>query len=393
LSIALALLLVGGCSPGGKELRMYPLAYQKMDPAAMQAIFEQRSIITMTLAQPPQGTSALDALSRNEADLSVVDNSTAFVPGIRAVLPLYKSVLHLLARKDFLAPDPDSPLRGAKIYVANESRAGHMFLKLAAQRQGLSDDDYTLVYALGPGEADLLIYFGPINPQQPAWYHPDYQLLSLDYKLGRGSEFFHEGIDYLLPQMEPMVIPPHTYDIPGNEKAIQTLSVDALLVTRKDVPEQLIYELAKTLIEQKPRFVAIAPSLFRDIREDFDPLDLNFPLHKGARRYLARDEPGLVERYAETINMLVYLAFLILTGLIGFSRWRLQRKKDRIDTFYTRVLAVAERADGEDHTLLGQELDALEREAFESLIAEKLAADESFRIFTELLARTRDKLG
>ena len=154
----------------------------------------------------------------------------------------------------------------------------------------------------------------------------------------------------------------------------------------------MIYELAKTLIEQKPRFVAIAPNLFRDIREDFDPLDLNFPLHVGVRRYLARDEPGLLERYAETINMLVYLAFLILTSLIGFSRWRSHRKKDRIDTFYTRVLAIAERSAVEDHALLGRELDALEREAFESLIAEKLAADESFRIFTEILASTRGKL-
>lgn len=371
---------------------MYPLAYQQMDPAAMQAIFKQRSIITMTRAQPPPGTAALDALTRNETDLSVVDNSTPFEPGIRAVLPLYKSVLHILARKDFLPPDPDSPLRGAKIYIANESRAGHTFLELVAQRQGLSDGDYTLVSALGPGQADIFIYFGPINPQQASWYHPDYQLVSLDSNLGRGNEFFHEGIDYVLPQMDPMIIPARTYDIPGNEGAIRTLSVDTLLVTRKNVPEQLVYELAKTLIEQKPRFVAIAPNLFRNIREDFDPLDLNFPLHVGVRRYLARDHPGLLERYAETISMLVYLTFLVLTGLIGFSRWRSQGKKDRIDTFYTRVLAIAERADGEDHIQLNRELDELEREAFQSLIAEKLAANESFRIFTDILERTRERL-
>jgi hypothetical protein len=37
-------------------------------------------------------------------------------------------------------------------------------------------------------------------------------------------------------------------------------------------------------------------------------------------------------------------------------------------------------------------LDALEKEAFMSLIAEKLAADESFRIFTELMSNTRATL-
>ena len=39
-----------------------------------------------------------------------------------------------------------------------------------------------------------------------------------------------------------------------------------------------------------------------------------------------------------------------------------------------------------------QELDNLEREAFESLVKEKLAANESFRIFTDLMARLRKDL-
>ena len=39
--------------------------------------------------------------------------------------------------------------------------------------------------------------------------------------------------------------------------------------------------------------------------------------------------------------------------------------------------------------MLLDELTALEHEAFQALIQERLAADESFRIFTDLLARTR----
>jgi hypothetical protein len=86
------------------------------------------------------------------------------------------------------------------------------------------------------------------------------------------------------------------------------------------------------------------------------------------------------------------MVFLLLTSLVGLARWRAHRKKDRIDTFYTRVFSIRERANGENREQLQQELDALEREAFESLIAEKLAPDESFRIFTELLANTRATL-
>ncbi len=96
-----------------------------------------------------------------------------------------------------------------------------------------------------------------------------------------------------------------------------------------------------------------------------------------------------MERYAETINLLVYMAFLLITGFIAFGRWRNHQKKDRIDVFYQRVFEIRDRIGQQSAEQLLAELDALEREAFDSLIREKLLADESFRIFTELLGRLR----
>ena len=122
------------------------------------------------------------------------------------------------------------------------------------------------------------------------------------------------------------------------------------------------------------------------------PQDLSFPLHSGSRRYMERDEPGMLERYAETINMLVYLFFVVLTGGFALARVHSRRKKDRIDEFYSRVMAIRMRAMNEPHGPLLFELQQLELEAFGSLIAEKLAADESFRIFIELLTRAIDEL-
>ena len=63
-----------------------------------------------------------------------------------------------------------------------------------------------------------------------------------------------------------------------------------------------------------------------------------------------------------------------------------------LDTFYERVLAIRERAASEPVDALLEELGALEKEAFGLLIAERLAADESFRIFTELLGQVRSEL-
>jgi hypothetical protein len=235
----------------------------------------------------------------------------------------------------------------------------------------------------------LILYFGPINPDNPTWYRPGYELVSLARRLNPDIDLDRDGVGYIIPKMHVAVIPALTYNIPGNEEAIVTVAADTLLVARSSVPVRLIYELTKTLIEQKPRFTAIAPHLFGGINESFDPLELSFPMHAGARFYLNRDEPGLLERYAETINLLVYIVFLLLSAGVAFVRWRIYRKKDRIDTFYVRALGIQEQANGENIEELLVQLKALEQEAFHSLIDEKLSPNESFRIFTDLLLRVR----
>ncbi|KZX57141.1 hypothetical protein A3709_05130 [Halioglobus sp. HI00S01] len=191
--------------------------------------------------------------------------------------------------------------------------------------------------------------------------------------------------------MKPKTIPALTYDLPGNETDIATVAVDTLLIARKDVSEASIYELTRTFLEQKPRFTAIAPHLFAGINESFDPLDLSFPLHRGARAYFERDNPGFIERYAETINMLVYVSFLLISASLAFARWRERTKKDRIDVFYTRIMDIRQDASRSVTERLG-ELDALEQEAFDLLVKERLSANESFRIFTDLLATARSEL-
>ena len=88
----------------------------------------------------------------------------------------------------------------------------------------------------------------------------------------------------------------------------------------------------------------------------------------------------------------MYLVFLLLTGVVALARWRAHMKKDRIDHFYAEVMSVRDRMDSAEPQALLRELDALEREAFDKLIREKLAANESFRIFTDLMERLRRDL-
>ena len=390
--LLLSLIGLAGCDPLAWELRMQVHAQQQFDKDALHAVFVEQSRVTILPLAPEPGQSALEALTAGEVELGLVENSAAFVPGIRAILPVYKSVLHILIREDFEFRDGPHPMQDVSVHIMNQSTAGLDFVDLIMRRQGMGPDDYSRDSVITPGVTDVIIYFGPVNPDDTSWYLPGYRLLSLADELNPERRFYQEGIGYIAPNLQPLVIPPLTYLLPGNQDELHTLAVDTLLVTRRDVSEPAIYELTRTFLQQKPRFVAIAPQLFSGINESFDPLNLNFPLHSGARRYLHRDEPSALERYAETINMLAYVFFLVMTGLFALARWRAQRKKDRIDHFYSRVLDIRARAGGVPVESLLRELQLVEREAFDSLIGEKLAANESFRIFTDLLAEARAEL-
>ena len=391
-ALVASLSFVGGCDFSGTKLRMMVADYGQFAPEQLQAVIEERSNITFELAEVPATRSPLDALVANEADLALVENNIDFVRGVRVILPVYKSVLHIAMRDSYEPIDLERTLKGADFYVANRSAAGASFVKLVTHRDGLEPSDYQVSSEFQPEITDIIIYFGPINPTNTNWFRDEFSLVSLDDKLNPRRKFYEEGIGYNAPGMKPIKIPALTYELPGNEDALLTVSVDALLVTRKDISESAIYKLTKTFIEQKPRLAAIAPHLFSGINESFDPLDLSFPLHPGARSYLQRDDPGFLERYAETINMLVYVTFLLISAFLGFARWRERMKKDRVDVFYERVMEVRDDMKDSSAELRLGALNRIEREAFDSLISEKLAANESFRIFTDLLATTRGEI-
>ncbi|WP_165954188.1 TAXI family TRAP transporter solute-binding subunit [Seongchinamella unica] len=390
--LLLAVFLLSACDPGGSALRIMITDNRQIEPEILQGAIEERSSVRFELAEVPENMGPLQALTENRADLALVENNVPFRPGIRAVLPTFESVLHLAVRKTYFEDNPHRTLENANFYVANRSSAGQTFVELVMQRDGFEPGQYRVTPVFEENDTDFIIYFGPINPGNTAWLREGFAMVSLGASLNPRRKFYEEGIGYNAPGMRPKVIPALTYDLPGNEESLLSVAVDTLLVTRKQVPESTIYELTRTFLVQKPRLTSMAPHLFAGINESFDPLDLNFPLHRGARAYLERDDPGFIERYAETINMLVYVSFLLISAFLAFARWRDHRKKDRVDVFYRRVFEVR---DGMGDASAGKKLemlDDIEREAFESLIREKLSANESFRIFTDLLARTRQEI-
>jgi hypothetical protein len=208
---------------------------------------------------------------------------------------------------------------------------------------------------------------------------------------GKGSAA--EGFCLKYPLAKPFIIPTNIFsDLP--EEPVLTIAIDAVLLTRENVAKQVVFNFVETLLNTKQYLVVdMNNRILSQITEQFDPLKLRFPLHKGAKDYLERNRPTFLERYSESLGFLFSLMVAFIGGITTFARWNRRRKKDRIDTFYQGVMNIETRIRDlkteADCQLTIQELKHLRQNAFEHLIDEKLTADESFRIFITFLNDTK----
>lgn len=374
-------------------LYLHPPDSQQLDFAALSEIIELETGITLR-ADPSDeaGDDPIASILDRSADLAVVENTLPFVDGVRTVLPLYQGVVHFSSNLKFDHQAFIDEGRRPRVEIVDNSYTAGLVADLIAERANYQGSRFLRWREGDPGEPDFQLYVGPINPQNTTWFRDGFTLVPIGAIDVAGAEFYLEGVKYLVPQLKTTRIPALTYSLPGNEQGIDALAVDMLLVARRSVEPSVIYSLVSTVLEEKARFAAVEPALFRWVSSRFENDGLAFPLHRGARRYLERDEPGFLERYAETLNFLVYLVVLLLSGLVALGRWRARRRKDRIDGFYLRALELRRQVGEVESQALLAELDALETEAFDGLVAERLAADDSFRIFTELTNGLRREL-
>jgi len=205
--------------------------------------------------------------------------------------------------------------------------------------------------------------------------------------VGKGSRI--EGISLRFHRLRPYIIPEDTCGEFTNTPKV-TLEVDMVMLARQDLPVVTVNDLIKTILRHKQAFVSIDPVLFTGLKESFDRSGLSYPLHEGSRAYLGREEPGFLERYVELAGVAFSILIALIGGGISFYKWRKQCKKDRVDVFYKGLMDITNKpiACIDDGLKMIRSIKDEQNKAFEMLINEELAANESFRIYMELNQET-----
>jgi hypothetical protein len=197
------------------------------------------------------------------------------------------------------------------------------------------------------------------------------------------------------PNLHVFIIPAGTYGEFTPEPVV-TVAVDKLLVVRSDIPEAVIYDLISEIIRLRPALSAIEPTIFHGIGGDFDASKSTFVMHPGSQSYIERNEPSIYERYSGIAEVGVTILLALLSGTIAATRIYSIRRKNRVDQFYADVIAIrktiSNNSSSEERRAAITEVRILQTRAFDLLINEKLAADESFSIFVTLSNNIIDEL-
>jgi len=386
------LLMLAGCERAPMELRLVlPSSGQDAGIVTdMAAILGENSGLRLRVTDSPTaGEAALDMLLAGEADLALVSNYLPFREGITTVLPVFPSVLHIAYREGRDTSSGYNLLHQAKIFAGTDGSASRLIFRRVADRIGLAEDSYSFVdkaESTGAGPADILILFAPVSPVHRDDL-ADYRLYSLGTPAEVGMGSVVEAAALLNPPLRPFIIPATTYGS-ANAGPVVTVAVDKMLVARSDLDAAIVYDLINEIRRARPALIASRPGLLETTDDSFDIRGSTFVLHAGTQAWLRRDEPSVYERYSGIAEVVVTLFIGLVSASFAAIRILRIRRKNRIDEYYSAALelrnqlAAAATAD-ETETAI-RSLRELQDRAFEQLVSEKLAADDSFRIFITL---------
>ena len=139
------------------------------------------------------------------------------------------------------------------------------------------------------------------------------------------------------------------------------------------------------------------PGIFQQLSADFDVSRSRYIVHPGTQAYLQRSEPSVYERFSGVAEVAVTLLIALASAVFAGVRILRMRRKNRIDRFYAATIdirnSVRDSKDPAEHQLAVTKLRELQDKAFDQLVDEKLAADESFRIFISLSNDVLRQLG
>lgn len=386
-AVTIAGLLLGllGTIPATAVIRLGTLPDEPAPTIAEVLAGELADGEPLTLVAYPSVGELLAALQSGSLDAALLEQPMAPLTGISQISELYPSVLHMLhsgaAKPDTL----DALLTSGSIYAGAPGGAGVRLLSALVRDYGLDAASIEVVLNVLSAEPDVFFIFGGLLAPDALQRLAGFQLWSLGEtdSLMRGS--VAESLMLRYPNLRPFVLPAEIYPTLGREAAL-TVALTTLLVARDDLADSRAFALAELTERARPLISAAYPLAGLPHLQTVQEAGVMLSVHPGAQRYMDRDQPGLLERYAEVLALGFSLIIALGSGSLAWERRRRQTRKDRLDGYFQAVLDARpdELADLDQRRSAYRLIRAIQSEVLELVIAERIEADGALVAFLSL---------
>ena len=212
---------------------------------------------------------------------------------LRAVFSLHAEPFTVVARADSGIATFDD-LKGKRVNVGNPGSGQRSTMEMLMAAKGWSMNDFALVSELKSAEQAQALCDDKIDAMVFTVGHPSGSIQEATTSCAaRLIPVTGPEVDQLLAQNPydvKAVIPGGMY--PGNDQDVETFGVKATLVTRADVPEDVVYEVTRAVFEHLDEFKKLHPSFAALHKQEMVAQALSAPLHPGAANYYK--EAGLM---------------------------------------------------------------------------------------------------
>ncbi|MHB1651295.1 MAG: TAXI family TRAP transporter solute-binding subunit [Desulfitobacteriaceae bacterium] len=258
-------------------------------------------------AQATAGTAQnITLLGKKEAEIAFAQNgvvATAYKgeglfkdhieKDLRTMANLYPNIMHFIVRKDS-GINSIKDFEGKKIVPGSVGSATEINTKEMIGEYGLDYSTKKNVKAdfVGYNEAAELMKNKQADATMVAGGIPTAAIIdmatSFDMKLLSLEPDMIKKITAKYPWYFEYVIPKNSYK--GQTEDVHTVAVANILLVRKDLSDDLVYQLTKALVENRDQLVA-AHEAAKDFKLETALNGLTAPLHPGAEKYFK--EKGL----------------------------------------------------------------------------------------------------
>jgi TRAP transporter TAXI family solute receptor len=290
----------------------------------------------------------LRLLEQGRTDMGVIQADTPASNGIRGVATLYNDAYHLIARDD-TGINSFADLPGHRIAIPSQSSGQFHSFWFLADHYGIAPDRLNALpmaeeaanFAMELGQVDAV--FRVRAPGNAA-----IRELIGDKNLHLVPIEQSEALALKQPAIAPGIIPKGSYR--GNPilpaENLETAVVQRLLVVRSDLDSTLTYKVTNAIYALRPAILESSKlaGFIGPLPDDHESV---ITAHPGARAYYDREKPGFLQQNARLVSAFLYIAAIVLSGLLGLRTYWIRSRRVRMSKFNHRLMAIAAGARGE----------------------------------------------